>query len=204
MKREKTEWEKIIGHNIRNDTYLVLERIQGNETYTEIINDLDNNRDKYNIDKYCPLVKFNTVQNYLSLIGKEVKDDKIEAKKEKEREKDRIRDSLNTGGIYGIYEDDKIIYIGYTQNFWHRFGCHKNCFNDKKNKSVLYSYMRKSKELGHNLKIQPIISIKDMKVKVKKQITKRDLEAMELAFITLYQPICNFQGVKAPYKFTSK
>ena len=198
MKREKTEWEKIIGHNIRNDTYLVLERIQGNETYTEIINDLDNNRDKYNIDKNYLLVKFDTVQNYLSLIGKEIKDDKIKEKKEK----DRIRDSLNTGGIYGIYEDDKIIYIGYTKNFWQRFSCHKNCFNNKKNKSVLYSYMRKSKELGHNLKIQPIISIKDMKVK--KQITKRDLEAMELAFITLYQPICNFQGIKAPYEFTSK
>lgn len=201
MKREKTEWEKIIGHNIRNDTYLVLERIQGNETYTEIINDLNDNRDKYNIDKYCPLVKIKTIQNYLSLIGKEIKQNEKDIQTEKERSK--IRESLNTtGGIYGIYEDDKIIYIGQTKNFWHRFGCHKSCFNDKENKSFLYSYMRKSKELGHNLRIQPIISIKNMKVK--QQITTRDLKAMELAFITLYQPICNFQGVKVPYEFTGK
>ena len=200
MKREKTDWEKIIGHNIRNDTYLVLERIQEGETYTEIINDLNNNREKYNIDKYCPLVKINTIQNYLSLIDKEIKYNETDVKVEKERNKNKKL--LDTGGIYGIYEDDKIIYIGQTKNFSHRFGCHKSCFNDKKNTRFLYSYMRKSKELGHNLKIQPIISMKDMKVK--QQITKRDLEAMELAFITLYQPICNFQGVKAPYDFIGK
>ena len=89
----------------------------------------------------------------------------IDVKTEKERGGESKESLNNVGGIYGIYEDNRIIYIGCTKNFWNRFGCHKSCFNDKNDKRFLYSYMRKSKELGHNLTIRPIISIRDMKVK---------------------------------------
>lgn len=191
MERTKLEWEEIIGHNIRNDTYLTLERIQKNESYQAIIKDLDSNREKYDIKQDYPLVKLKTIKQYLTLINYTVEEEK-EIRKDKKDSK--------IGGIYGIFEDDKIIYIGQTKCFRKRFNNHKSCFNDINQKTFLYNYMRKSKKEGHNLYIKPIISTEDMNVK--HSLTTRDLEAMELAFITLYKPICNYRGVKEPYKFT--
>lgn len=193
MERTKLEWEKIIGHNIRNDTYLTLERIQKNEPYQTIIKDLDSNREKYNLKENYPLVKLKTIKQYLALINCTV-----EIGEEEEKEEDKK--DLNTGGIYGIFRDNKIIYIGQTVCFRKRFINHRSSFNDEKNKTFLYNYMRKSKREGHNIYIRPLVSIEDMNVA--HSITQRDLEAMELAFITLYKPICNYNGIKEPYKFT--
>ena len=62
---KKEEWEKIIGHNIRNDTYLILERMSCGEEYDEVIEDLENNREKYKIKSDTCLVKLKTIQEYL-------------------------------------------------------------------------------------------------------------------------------------------
>ena len=72
MKRTKTEWMQIIGHPIRNDTYQVLERIQEGETFQEIIQDLDENREKYKIKPEVCLVSEGKIREYLSLIGVDV------------------------------------------------------------------------------------------------------------------------------------
>lgn len=62
MRRTKEEWEEIVGHTMRIDTYLVLERIQDGETYEEIISDLDQNREKYGIKNSVSLVKPKTIE----------------------------------------------------------------------------------------------------------------------------------------------
>ena len=192
MKRTKKEWEKIIGHSIRNDTYLVLERIQNNETYEEIIDDLAKNREIYHINLATPLVKFKTVKSYLSLINEKIED-------QKELPPNRRKNSFNSGGIYGIYDNDELIYIGQTRKFSDRFSQHKSGF--KYEDKPLYIYMRKQKENGHILSIKPIIDIEKINVE---SISRRDLEAMELALITLYKPKCNYEGVIIPYEFNYK
>jgi hypothetical protein len=64
----KTEWEKIIGHIIRNDTYILLERMSNNENYNDIIEDIEKDRSKYNIKDSYILTKEETIREYLSLI----------------------------------------------------------------------------------------------------------------------------------------
>ena len=46
---EKHEIEKILGCKIRQDEYLLVERIHNGESYENIKEDLNNNRMKYNI-----------------------------------------------------------------------------------------------------------------------------------------------------------
>ena len=57
--------------------------------------------------------------------------------------------------------------------------------------------------MKENVKIElkSIIDIKDLKVQG--NVRSRDIEAMELALIQLYKPVCNIQGVIQEYKFTS-
>ena len=56
------------------------------------------------------------------------------------------------------------------------------------------------RDKGSIITLKPLINIKDLKVKG--IIRNRDIEAMELALIQLYQPICNIQGIKQDYEFT--
>ena len=62
---KKEEWSKLIGHGIREDTYILLERMRGGEKYDDVIKDIDNNREKYHIKKYTALSKKETVEKYL-------------------------------------------------------------------------------------------------------------------------------------------
>ena len=198
MKRTKTEWMQIIGHPIRNDTYQVLERIQEGETFQEIIQDLDENREKYKIKPEVCLVSEGKIREYLSLIGVDV----LQIKKQQEiHKKYNSKYSNITGyGVYGIFIDDKIIYIGQTHSFKQRFQVHNTCFHcsDK----LLYQRMRKEKENGKQVSIKPLINVEELKTDEK--ITERDIFAMELALITLYQPDYNYEGKVAPYIFSIK
>ena len=46
---------------------------------------------------------------------------------------------------------------------------------------------------GNDVRLKPIINVKELNTSNK--ISNRDIEAMELALIHLYQPKCNIQGV---------
>ena len=63
----KAEWEKIVGHSIRNDTYVLLERMSNNENYNDIIEDIEKDRSKYDIKDSYILTKEKTIREYLSL-----------------------------------------------------------------------------------------------------------------------------------------
>lgn len=101
-------------------------------------------------------------------------------------------------GIYGIYKDDKLVYIGYTsRDFQDRFKEHRNIIYGKEEapkNMKLYSIIHK----GENLCMKELICKNDVKCE---DLTERDLKAMELALITLYQPEGNLQGVTMNYKF---
>lgn len=56
----KAEWEKIVGHSIRNDTYILLERMSNNENYNDIIEDIEKDRSKYDIKDSYILTKEKT------------------------------------------------------------------------------------------------------------------------------------------------
>lgn len=205
MERTKTEWEDIIGHTIRMDTYVVLERIQKGELYKTIINDIDSNRSKYGLTDKVDLVKMETVRGYLKLVNyyPEVQDIPLKPKKEEGVKKVKTPNyrvmNVSGGGVYGIYSDDDIIYIGSTQNFHQRFLQHKQGF--KNSNESLYAMMRREKQNGKVVRIAPIINLDEIRVE-NGVITKRDMQSMELALITLYKPICNYSGRVAPFIYS--
>lgn len=198
MKRNKAEWQQIIGHNIRNDTYQVLERIQEGETYQEIIKDIDENREKYKIKPEVCLVSEGKIIEYLSLVNIDIK--QLEEEKKIKKKYNSKYSNITGYGVYGIFIDDNIIYIGETLNFKQRFQAHNTCFHcsDK----PLYQKMRQEKENGKQVSIKPLINVEELKTEEK--ITERDLYAMELALITLYKPYYNHEGTIIPYIFSNK
>lgn len=102
------------------------------------------------------------------------------------------------GGIYGVFIDNKLVYIGKTnRDFKTRFNEHKAALENQDNEQYLYKYLLQQDGV---ISFKPLIKIED--IKAKEEITNRDLEAMELGLITLYQPYCNIQGRLQEYKFT--
>lgn len=125
---------------------------------------------------------------------KRKKEEKIQKKQMKKVNADR--------GIYGIYCNNKLIYIGKTDvDFETRFKQHKYAVESGSTSQYLYKYLGKMKrDEGCVITLKPLVNIKDLKVKG--TIRNRDIEAMELALIQLYQSICNIQGIKQDYEFT--
>ena len=200
MERTKEEWQQIIGHNIRNDTYQVLERIQKNEKFEDIIKDIREHREKYGVKQDTPLVRKETVKEYLSLVGVKIQEELVVVEKNVKTKRKSIYDGLDGYGIYGIFIDDELIYIGETIDFKTRAKSHHTLFNNSD--KPLYVRMRLEKENGKNVSIKPLINIKDLVTDEK--ITQRDIFAMELALITLYKPLYNYEGVKILYQFSNK
>jgi hypothetical protein len=112
-------------------------------------------------------------------------------------------DWANKTGIYGIFEDDNLIYIGKTENsFKDRFYEHKQCVkNNTNNNMKLYPRIRKGLEEGKEINFLPLIIIEDLEIKNKRSINNKELSCMELALITVFQPECNLEGVVMPYRF---
>lgn len=126
----------------------------------------------------------------------------LEKKKEENRQKKIEKKANANRGIYGIYCNDKLVYIGKTDvDFETRFKQHKSALELNSTSQYLYKYLNAiKKEENCIITLKPLINIKDLKVK--NNIRNRDIEAMELALIQLYQPICNIQGIKQDYEFT--
>lgn len=124
---------------------------------------------------------------------KEARQKAYKQKQEKKANADR--------GIYGIYCNKKLVYIGKTDvDFKTRFQQHKSALEGN-NSQYLYKYLRMMKrDEGCVIELKPLVNVKELKVKG--NIRNRDIEAMELALIHLYQPICNIQGIKQDYEFT--
>lgn len=123
-------------------------------------------------------------------------------KKTEERKKKQAIKENSDRGIYGIYCNNKLIYIGKTNvSFEIRFKQHKEAVESKSTTQFLYKYIIQQKEQNNaEIIMKPLVNVKELKVKGK--INNRDIEAMELALIDLYKPICNIQGIKQDYEFS--
>lgn len=218
----KAEWEKIVGHTIRNDTYILLERMSNNENYNDIIEDIEKDRSKYDIKDSYILTKEKTIREYLSLTKLPQQKEQQVIKREVPRkykvikkkipgqvEESSVKKRRQTKdplyyqhGIYGIYIDNVLIYIGKTnKNFGTRFGQHKQFMNSRnfEDKTELYKILQSAKESNRTIMLKPLIIVENLKTDF--NITVRDLEAMELALITLYKLQCNIEGLKKEYVF---
>lgn len=188
----KQECEQILGHRIRNDTYLMIKKISLGESYTQVYDYIDKNRDGLKIKKDMCLTSEKKCQEYLNILLKNKDKGKNDNKDEK---------LANKCGIYGIYIDDKLIYIGKTnKSFKERFQQHKYNMNDTTNLTYLYRLLRSAKQLNKNICLKPIIIVENLKIKDNIKITERDVKMMELALITIYQPEANIEGRLIPYQ----
>ena len=110
-------------------------------------------------------------------------------------------------GIYGIYVNNKLVYIGKTtQNFAKRFYQHKY-YVDNPTKATgvkyhMYCELARARSEGASVEMIPIVIVEDLLYDSKLKINNRDIESMELALITFHRPRYNFSGVRCPYKYT--
>lgn len=103
-------------------------------------------------------------------------------------------------GIYGIYYKDELVYIGKTNvTFEKRFAQHWEGIHQGQG---MYLYEQLHKEDWDMIIMKPIISLYD--IKIREELSNRDIESMELALITLYKPKYNKAGVTGDYIYSSK
>lgn len=185
---EKYEIEIMLGCKIRQDEYLLVERIHNGESYENIKRDLEENRMKYNIPFSYEIQNY---QNILQLYGM-IYINPVQNK------------SVDKGGVYGIYINDQLIYIGKTvMGFQQRFEAHqRNLKRGYKNK--LYDLIRDAKEINAAVQLRVLLDRDKMNKYCNVELKDRDINAMEYALIELYQPICNTEGVDRNYRFDRK
>lgn len=139
---------------------------------------------------------------FLKLKEQYEKEEERYKKQELERQKKQAIKENSDRGVYGIYCNDELIYIGKTNvSFKTRFSQHLEAINSKSTAQFLYKYIVQQKEKNNaEITMKSLVNVKELKVNGK--INNRDIEAMELALIDLYKPICNIQGVKQDYEFS--
>lgn len=181
---DKKQISNIIGKQIRQDTYLFIKRIiENNETYEQIYNDLNNNKKYYGIKEDTYLTKKKTIEEYVAIC------------------RGKVDSKLEDAGVYGIYVNDIIIYVGETvRSFQERFTEHYNNMQNKENKERLYSYLRNAKINGDEIIMRPLITLKQLKNN-SIGFTHRDLLAVEYGLIQYLQPIMNIEGNFKKYRF---
>lgn len=191
------EVNKYLGRIIRKDTYLFMMRMINGEDYATIRADLDANRKKYGINATVDLAKEATCFDYIRKLS-EVYGPMSE---EEEEEKD-AEDWWNHKGIYGICADDKIIYVGSTiQSFKEIYKRHLTAFNHpKKDEQYLYRVMRNKKEAGCYIHLICLVDFDELELKNGQELRDRDINAMVLALIKVYNPAGNVSGRLAPFK----
>lgn len=151
--------------------------------------------EKYLMKPWHSYVNYNWCNKNRKMISETQFNQKLAVyNKTKKKEKEKIREEDR--GIYGIYYKRQLVYIGKTNvSFKTRFQQHQLALKNRNRDQFLYKFLE-----GKEVEFKPIINVKDLRVDGK--VSNRDIEAMELALITLYKPICNVQGVKIDYVFS--
>lgn len=109
----------------------------------------------------------------------------------------------NYGGVYGIFVDNKPIYIGYTmRKFKERFQEHKNRIEGIENPNLeMYFLFTDYEKQNYTFKILFNVSTVQYRGKRNAGITRQDLKCIEFAFINLFKPKYNKSGNTEPYYF---
>lgn len=141
--------------------------------------------------------EYKVINHIISLIKIEMPIEEILENYGKQNKKGKIE---NCTGIYGIYVNNKLVYIGRTiTSFKQRFNSHKANLNNSD--EFMYRKLREYKEAGNKITMKPLIAVELLNVEHKKTFTKNDINCMELALITMYQPFFNTEGKVKPYVF---
>lgn len=108
----------------------------------------------------------------------------------------------NKKGIYGIYIDDCLVYIGSTFKFFKsRFQSHKAKVKGDVDLQNIHKQIKIALEKNKNVEFKPMVVLEDLSMLHKKTITEKELKCMELALITALKPMYNIEGVLKPYSF---
>ena len=109
-------------------------------------------------------------------------------------------------GIYGIYVDDVLVYIGKTtQSFQKRFLQHKHNMDypeDSTTQYDMYYELAVARAQGSCIQLRPLFIAEYVPYDSLYEFTNRDLESMEFALIWYCRPRYNIKGLKQPYKYT--
>lgn len=153
-------------------------------------------RDYFGLENYIKIILNHMIPKTKSFIFKvEVKDRK-EPKIITQSFKVKNSRRKDIGGIYGIYENDKLVYIGMTtRSFKVRWNEHLERIKRKSDELALYSLIDANSKIEFKILLDKNDLISD------DEITKRDLQAMEFALIKEHQPRYNFSGRNQPYRF---
>ena len=102
-------------------------------------------------------------------------------------------------GIYGIYLNDKLIYIGSTQrSFKQRLKEHNYKLNNH-DSGYLYTYLNKYSNIKTKLSLRSLL-VFDY-IRTTKEISQTEVGWIELSCISMFRPICNLAGVKTNFVF---
>ena len=102
-------------------------------------------------------------------------------------------------GIYGIFEEDELIYIGETmRSFESRMREHNQAMNESSSINAMYKYINQNfKE--KKFFMRPLVEL-GTRVNVNRELTQDEVFAMELGFITCFRPKFNQAGVDVWYR----
>ena len=92
-----------------------------------------------------------------------------------------IHSYSNDSGIYGIYIDGALVYVGKATNFHLRFNAHTT--NIRHSDTVWYPLIREFDKRGHSIEARII-----------EKIPVRAMQEKELEYINSLQPIFNIEG----------
>lgn len=102
-------------------------------------------------------------------------------------------------GVYGIYNNDTLLYIGYTSiGFNERWEQHKDCFQQKSSTNQMYKdYELKDIEFKEIISLQEIQEIFGINT-----ISSNTWQLIEYCLIKILQPPYNKEGITLPYYFS--
>lgn len=124
-----------------------------------------------------------------------------------DKEKESIYCTSNKTGIYGIYIENELVYIGKTDvGFQKRLYGHKHLMEhpEESHNKEFYITLKKASDEGKEIKLVPLIVIEDLKINGHDNFTFDDIKMMEFSLITVMKPKYNIEGVHTPYDFGHK
>ena len=109
----------------------------------------------------------------------------------------------NKTGVYGIFVNNNLVYIGSTSiSFKDRFLEHKGYIRNNSEIMYLYKKLKLDLENNCNVEFKPLIILEDLQMLHKKTINKKELKCMEFALIMVLQPKYNIAGRLQPFNFS--
>lgn len=125
---------------------------------------------------------------------------KSKPKKKESNQKPKKEISISYG-IYGMYYKERLVYIGMTMRaFEDRWKEHIDNIMQGSKELKLYSYFQ-PKDIN-DIQFKILINCKDMQTN--SELTRRDVESMELAMINYFRPQYNLSGVSYPYQYSGR